>query len=200
MLLHFKARDRPAIAAMWTIDEVMARVVRGGGPQPALAAIKLAWWREALERLDLAPAPAEPRLQAVARELLTRGIAGREVAALEPGWTELLQEEPDAELVASRGRVLFGLAARIIGASDPQLDEAGELVALTDAIRMGALGLHEARRSVSAKLRRRMNRRARPITLAARLAARDLQEPQGTPARALSLIGHRVTGIIAHAD
>lgn len=200
MLLHFRARDRSAIAALWAIDEAMREVVRSGASQPALAAIKLAWWREALERLDKTPAPPEPRLQAVANDLLPRGVSGRQVAGLEPGWTELLQEQPRPDLVASRGRVLFGISALLVAASEKHLEQAGELVALTDAIRMGKSDFADARRASLAKLQGRIAHKARPITLAARLAARDPVEPEGTPLRALSLIGHRLTGIIARAD
>ena len=42
--------------------------------EPALGAIKLAWWRERLEELDHGKVPAEPRLQAAAAELLPREI------------------------------------------------------------------------------------------------------------------------------
>src|SRR4051812_13606979 len=70
MLLHFPVGVRPAIAALWAVDEAMGAVV-AEATQPALAAIKLAWWRETLERLDRESAPPEPRLQAVQRELLT---------------------------------------------------------------------------------------------------------------------------------
>lgn len=200
MLLHFRVRDRPAIASLWGIDEAMANVVRTGSSQPALAAIKLAWWREALERLDQGPAPAEPRLQAVAHELLPLGIKGEDLAALEPGWMELLQEQPDPDVVASRGRALLTLTARILGANDSRIPDAGALVAVTDAIRMGHDGLLEARQAILSKQHGRVNRRARPVTLAARLAARDPLEAQGTPGRALALIAHRLSGIIAPAD
>ena len=59
MLLHFPRDARPAVAALWAIDEALGAIV-GQASQPALAAITLAWWEEALERLDRAPAPAEP--------------------------------------------------------------------------------------------------------------------------------------------
>ena len=74
--------------------------------EPALAAIKLAWWREQLEKLDTEAPPAEPRLQAARAELLPRGIKGEELAALEMGWAALLDESPDARLVEELGRGL----------------------------------------------------------------------------------------------
>ena len=45
---------RPAFDALLAIDDAMAEIV-ATATQPALAAIKLAWWREALEKLDHAP-------------------------------------------------------------------------------------------------------------------------------------------------
>ena len=65
MLHHFPSGLQPAIAALWAIDEAMWAVIAAAS-QPALAGIKLAWWREALARLDHDPAPPEPRLRAVA--------------------------------------------------------------------------------------------------------------------------------------
>ena len=47
--------------------------------EPMLGPIRLAWWRERLEELDESgEAPAEPRLQAVVRELLPRAVSGRD--------------------------------------------------------------------------------------------------------------------------
>ena len=105
--------------------------------EPALAAIKLAWWREQLERLDTAPPPAEPRLRAAAAELLPRGIKGTELARLEAGWATLLEENPDSKLVGERGETLFGLAARLLNASHAEIAAAGRLYALMDITRRG---------------------------------------------------------------
>jgi phytoene synthase len=49
-LLHFPRGVQPAIGALWAIDEAMGAAIAGAS-QPALAGIKLAWWREALARL-----------------------------------------------------------------------------------------------------------------------------------------------------
>ena len=114
MLLHFPSRVRPAIAALWAIDEAMGDTVMHA-TQPALAAIKLAWWREALIRLDSDPAPPEPRLRAAAQAILPLGISGSAVARLEEGWSALIEEQPDAGRVGQRGKVLFALEAAILG-------------------------------------------------------------------------------------
>ena len=176
----------------------MAAVVERA-TEPALAAIKLAWWREQLEMLDTRPPPAEPRLQAAAAELLPRGIAGHELAALEMGWAALLDDPPDLAAVADRGTGLFRLGARLLGAefADATIGAAGRLFARADAARRGA-------RNVCAEgsARLAIPRRARPLTGLAALAARDLRrggppfEPEATPGRSWTLIRHRMTGRI----
>ena len=105
---------------MFDIDDAMGAVVASAS-QPALAAIKLAWWRENLEKLDVAPPPAEPRLQAAAEELLLRGISGADLAELEEGWALLLERDNREAVmrgVKSRGVTLFGLLARLHSAHD----------------------------------------------------------------------------------
>ena len=161
--------------------------------QPALAAIKLAWWRERLEELDQGKVPAEPRLQAAARELLPRGIEGVEVATLEAGWAALLEEKLDVDVALDRGPKLFRLAARLLGSSSSELlDIAGHLYAAGGLSRRGLApeGL------VVITYSPRVPRRLRPLTSLAALAARDLRriEPEATPARAWALIRHRLTG------
>ena len=64
---------RPAFEALFQIDAAMGDVV-ARATQPALGAVKLAWWRERLEELDQGMVPAEPRLRAVAEQLLPRGV------------------------------------------------------------------------------------------------------------------------------
>ena len=107
--------------------------------QPALGAIRLAWWREALERLDTTSAPAEPRLQAMAAEVLPRGVSGARLAAIEDGFAALLDEAPDAERVGKAGVALFQCAATILGANDPKLELAGAAHALAHAMRNGCI-------------------------------------------------------------
>lgn len=196
MLHHFPPAVRPAVTSLWTIDEAMAAVVAGAS-QPALAGIKLAWWREALMRLDSDPAPPEPRLRAVAETLLTRGISGAEVAVMADGWSALLDERPDAAAVGAGGSTLFTLQARLLGVDDPLLDAAGALWFLTDAMRRKVGSFEPERAALIGELRgRRVGQAARPVTLAARLAARKLTEREATPGRALALIAHRLTGVI----
>jgi phytoene synthase len=189
--LYWPVELRSAFDALFAIDDAMGDVV-ARATEPALAAIKLAWWRERLEELDAGKVPAEPRLQAAADELLTRSIGGASLAELEDGWAALLEADPDPERVAARGAKLFGLASSLLGTADPMTGMAGRLYAL---VRLGH------RPTVSAELARHPFPRAlRPLTALAALAARDARrgasEPQGTPGRAWTLLRHRLTGRI----
>lgn len=185
---------------MFAIDAALADVVMTS-TQPALGAIRLAWWREALERLDSADPPAEPRLQAVAVELLPRGVSGKMLAALEDGYASLLEEEIDADRVMAGGKALFAAGAAMLGSDDPKLAEAGRLYAISTAARRGLMAI-PADASTSNLAGHRFPRSLRPLTALARLAARDVNhaphlEPEATPARAVALVSHRLFGIIA---
>ena len=210
--LYWPAELKPAFDALFAVDDALAEVVTSS-TQPALGAIRLAWWREALERLDSKPPPPEPRLQAAARELLPRGISGRELARLEVGWSALLEPFPDDDLtmeqVAERGTVFFQMASTLIANANKQIDQAGALWGLTNAARQSVdwptrthLFLH-AEEALARLCSHRFDRRVRPLTALAGLAARDAKkgefniEPEATPGRALVLLRHRITGRIA---
>jgi phytoene synthase len=170
--------------------------------EAALGAIKLAWWREALERLDSSPPPPEPRLQAVATELLPRGISGAKLAGLEDGWATLLEEKPDTERVRTRGVRLFAIAVKLLGGSDPLLETAGRLYAAQDVARRNLAPSHWPKEELHQLARHRFPRRLRPLTALARLAARDARqspvlEPEATPGRAFALLRHRISGRVA---
>jgi phytoene synthase len=189
--LYWPVELRGAFDALFGIDDAMGAVV-ARATEPALAAIKLAWWRERLEELDAGKVPAEPRLQAATDELLTRSIAGISLAELEDGWAALLEADPDPERVAVRGARLFGMASSLLGIADPMTEMAGRLYALA---RLGH------RPKVPPELAgHRFPKRLRPLSGLAALAARDATraspEHEGTPGRALALLRHRMTGRI----
>lgn len=182
------------------IDGAFADVVATSS-EPALGAIRLAWWREALERIDTHPAPPEPRLQAVATDLLPRGISGKEIARIEDGYATLLEEMPDADRVGAAGAVLFSCAAKLLGANDALLADAGKLYAFSRAARMGLMAYPEAS-GPGSLAGHRFGSSLRPLTAMARLAARDIRngaqiEPEATPGRAIALLSHRMFGTIA---
>ncbi|HVF83325.1 MAG TPA: hypothetical protein VM913_04030 [Sphingomicrobium sp.] len=160
--------------------------------QPALAAIKLAWWRDALERLDVAPAPAEPRLRAAAAELLPRGIAGHALAGLEEGWAALLEPAVDYTRLDLRGERLFALAAQLLGQAPP-VPEAGRLWAAVDLARRTGRPLPKVVALPAAP------RGLRPLTMLSAVAARDSRrgvplESEATSARSWTILRHRFTG------
>lgn len=196
--LYWPLELRPAFDALFAIDDAMGEVVVRS-TQPALGAIKLAWWRDRLEELDEGKIPAEPRLQAAARELLTRGITGAKLAGLENGWATLLEEEPDIERVGERGARLFEIAAILLGASDERIDAAGRLFAYEQVARKGLRPPFYPMEEMHMLARHRVSRRLRPLTALSRLAFRDVKrapavEAEGTPGRAAALVAHRLTG------
>ena len=195
--LYWPAELRPAFDALLDIDEAMGDVV-AKATEPALAAIKLAWWRDRIEELDEGKVPAEPRLQAAGNELLPRGISGVSLAKLEDGWATLLEAEPDVERIGIRGATLFASAAKLLGASDPRVEAAGRLYALSGAGRRRNAPMPEI---LPELIGHRFPRPLRPLTALAALAARDARrpniEPEATPGRAWTLLRHRLTGRIA---
>ena len=203
------ARDRAALAALFAIDGAMGDVLRGTS-DPMIGRIRLAWWRERLEELDQgAQAPAEPRLQAAARELLSRGIKGRDLAALEGGWLRLFDEFPwdagTAEAIWFRGRRLFALGAQLLARTEDRIEEAGGLWALVDAARhCSDPASREALIGQATVFARglggtRFPAPLRPLSMLAALALRDCRgrrpfEREGTPGRAGAMLRHRLSG------
>lgn len=168
--------------------------------EPALGAIRLAWWREALERLDHEPPPPEPRLQAAACELLPRGVSGAMLAELEDSRAAQLDEALDPVRVALGGERLFAIGGRLLGATDQLLAAAGRAYASGRARRREHEGA-PAIEGIAGLRRHRFPKSLRPLTALARLAVRDLRngvvEPEATPARAAALLSHRLFGRVA---
>ena len=199
--LYWSVGLRPAFDALFAIDDAMGDAV-ARATEPALGAIKLAWWRERLQDLDSGKVPAEPRLQAAADELLTRGIAGVALAGLEDGWATFLDEQPDFARVAGRGARLFAMAATLLDATDPLIGAAGRIYGFAPAWRRGLITVGSPLDDLKRLRKHRFPRQLRPLTGMARLAARDAgrgqaMEPEGTPGRAAALITHRLTGRVA---
>jgi phytoene synthase len=208
-LTYVPLKNRGALAALFAIDRAMGDVVRTT-KEPMLGPIRLAWWREQLEELDKeAGAPAEPRLQQVERDLIPRGVSGRELAALESGWLRLFDPFPwtvqTSEAIWFRGNLLFGLSARALGRADERIQGAGGLWALVDAARhcsdpQSRAMLVEQSRSFARGLGGvRFPGPLRPLSMLAVLAMRDSRrgepfEREGTPSRAAAMLRHRLSG------
>lgn len=198
---------RLALHALWSLDEAFGTVL-STGREPMIGRIRLAWWREALERLDREPPPKEPVLEGVATHLLPAGIAGAELADMEEAWSAILTQEPitGAELnayAAHRGGLMFRFAAQLLGSPDRQVETAGEAWALVDLARHSSEP-HDIAATLAAaaerKLPRRWPRPLRPLGMLAILAARDAErgperwEPPGAPPRLARMMRHRLTG------
>jgi phytoene synthase len=201
------AAARPAVEALWRLDVTLGAVL-ATGRDPMVSRIRLAWWRESLERLDSAPSPAEPVLQALAAHVLPRGVSGAELAAMEAGWAELLADGPldEAGLAAyasSRGGRLFRLCARLLGGGDDGLGEAGACWALADLARRSS-NPAEARAALDLAARAAVEGfprgRLAPLGMLMCLAKRDIErgaadrERQGSPARMARLMAFRLFG------
>jgi 15-cis-phytoene synthase len=193
---------RPAFATLWNLDLALADVVSTTS-EPALGAIRLAWWRERLEELDHGAVPAEPRLSAIRRQLLGRGITGHELSQLEDAWLPLLNAFPwgdeQAQGLELRGRILFGLGARLLGESPETAGRAGALWSLIDGAdhcsdATSRNVLRERAASVLASMRQPMPSRLRVLTVLAALAAADLVREGSGLKRLSAAARHRLWG------
>src|SRR5689334_4554893 len=208
-LTYVPLRDRGALAALFAIDRAMGDVVRST-KEPMLGPIRLAWWRERLEELDDGGvSPAEPRLQQVERELIPRGVTGRELATLESGWLRLFDPFPwtvqTSEAIWFRGNLLFGLAARIVGRAEERIQGAGGLWALVDAARhcsdaqSRAMLLDQARAFGRGLAGIRFPGPLRPLSMLTVMAVGDFRrgspiDREASPRRAAAMLRHRFSG------
>jgi phytoene synthase len=207
-LSYIPAASREAVRALWQLDAALGAVL-AGGREPLISQIKLAWWRDSLEKLDRERAPAEPALLAASEHILPRRVTGAELSGMEEGWTALLTPEvlTDQELAlyaAARGALLFRFTARLLESeSSPEIEAAGERWALVDLARHSGNDVDADAAVAAARVREgppRWPSRLRPLGMLAALAARDIEErrprwePQGSPRRMLRMLGHRFSG------
>lgn len=154
---------RPVLNTMFAFDERLAAVAVSAR-EPALAAIRLQWWHDALGN---GPVPGEPMLAA----LTGFGIAG-DLQPLAAHWGDWL--EGDADAPGRCGMLIFARAATALSPHAPlpdDIDEAGRLWGLV-RLSGGARPQTEA-----ALLTGRWPRALLPLRLLARLSARRLSHP-----------------------
>ena len=185
--LHWPESRRSALDTALALDDRLAEVALGAA-QPALGAIKLAWWRDQLAALDTQAPPPEPLLLRIVSDLMVAGVSGANCAALAEAWLRVVDEQPDP---APRGEALFALLGRINGTAAVP---GGEAFSRADLARRS--GDPEWLRKVPAEP---VPRPMRPITVLDALGRRDAArfwppEPEGTPGRSWTLIRHRLTG------
>jgi 15-cis-phytoene synthase len=204
-LAYVPAPRRAGVEALWRLDLALGQVL-ATGREPMISRIRLAWWRETLEKLDQGRPPSEPVLEALAAHVLPAGLRGADLAVLAEGWEILLAPDPlnAADLHAyaeKRGEALFTLGARLLGAAAPP-PPGGGAWALVDFARRSA-SADEAAAAIAAARAvppAKWPSRLRPLGMLVRLARRDAArfprpfEPQGAPARMVRMLAHRLTG------
>ncbi|WP_226946642.1 squalene/phytoene synthase family protein [Rhizorhabdus phycosphaerae] len=211
-LSYAAAARKPALAALWQLDERMGAIV-AAARDPLIGSMRLVWWRDALADLDdrSARVPAEPLLQALSAATLTAGVTGSDLAALEEGWSVLLDEDtPNVAQIEThgtgRGAPLFRMAATLLGQVPDDIEAAGAGWALAD---LGhRLQSPEARRTARAAASRHLAqvdlrawpRSLRPLGLLTLLARADAALPadrlrrQGSPKRLFRSLAYGLLG------
>ncbi|QJU58635.1 squalene/phytoene synthase family protein [Sphingomonas sp. AP4-R1] len=203
-ITYAPAAARPGLAALFALDERLGTIV-GTTTEPMIGLMRLAWWREALERLDHGPVPAEPLMAALAEHVLSHGVTGADLSQIEDGWTALLDDE---DVVTRHGRErganLFRIAGRVLGDADARFPAAGEGWALADlAHRHSDPAIRQAARERAGAVLGGMSggawaKAGRVLGALAVLARRDVAEDaprrQGSPGRLARMLALRLTG------
>ena len=205
-LSYVPAKRRPSVEALWRLDAALGAVL-AGGREPLISQIKLAWWREALEKLDREKAPAEPVLQALAEHVMPV-VTGAALSGLEQGWAVLLSQDAlsatDLGRYAERGRLIFRYSAELLGTqASAEVVQAGAVWAWADLARHSgepdaSAALQKVRQQSDAAYRWPVA--LRPLGMLWALARRDAErglgrlEAPGAPARMARMLRHRFTG------
>lgn len=203
-LLHAPARSRAGLAALWALDEALARLV-ATTKQPLIGQIRLTWWHERLTGLAQGAPAGEPVLGALAAHALPAGVTPAALAGVVEGWEELLEggrlaDDALARHARLRGGGLFACAARLLGSERDPAEAAGEGWALVDLARHvsdaeeRATALRLAEPALATALAPRWSRAGRPLGLLAVLAARGPGEVKAAPARTWRALRFRLTG------
>lgn len=205
-LVYAPVEARAALATLWRLDEALAQVVRTTS-EPLVGRMRLTWWHDALLALADRRAPAEPLLRDVEAHLKP-SIAPERLVPLIDGWEALLDPLPlsadaIADHAAGRGKILFEVAAELLGGSEGErFVDAGRLWALADLA--GHVSDSEtvaraqaAGRALIPGLPGRWPRHLRALGALAVLARGDVEgraRPRGSPSRTLRALGHRLSG------
>ena len=205
-LSYARDADRPALAALFALDDALAALLRSTS-EPAIAQIRLAWWREEIARLVPGTPPAMPVLAGLSEHVLPRGIDPARLVQIVEGWEVLIEAQAlDRNALmtfaASRGGTLFAIGGDLLNV--PVDPAAGEGWALSDLARHlanddeAAIARQLAQDRLSVK--RRWPRPARSLGAVAAIASMDLALPPGaappigSPRRVARLAWMRLTG------
>ena len=167
------------------IDDALAEVVASSS-QPALGAIRLAWWREALERLDL----VRRRRAAVAGGRDRAAAARDKRGGRSPGWRmagrRCSTSEPDIERVAERGEKAVRHRRRSCSVQSRPDAGRGRAALCLSSRSSAAIRVPQSIgrwRKCTSLPRHRFPARLRPLTALAALAARDVRQAAGPSSR-----------------
>lgn len=205
LVLAYAAREkRPALAALWGLDEAMA-VIAPHVREPMAGLIRLQWWSDALAALDQSPPTPEPVLRALAEAVLPLGISGSELAALADGWEAIVTHETldDAAVeqhARARGEALFLLAGRVLGAGPEDPVAAGGMGwALAELPRRAKIAHAAGARARAAELlgaasRERWSRAGRPLGALVHLSRLEQNSGGPVPTHVVRALYHVATG------
>lgn len=114
ILAHSRGKLREALEAMLQLDHLLARAVHTSS-EPALAQLRLAWWRDQIgqHRVPPTPLPPDPLLGSIIRHWGDKRQEG--LIALVDGWEQLIGDGPlgnedRAGLCHGRGAAFADLA------------------------------------------------------------------------------------------
>ncbi|QYE34417.1 squalene/phytoene synthase family protein [Polymorphobacter sp. PAMC 29334] len=199
--LYSPSAIRPALFALHALDLELAQVV-ATTTEAMLGEIRLAWWREALTKLDIAPPPAQPVLASLGDYALPLGVKGQALEPLEDAFLSLLIEERLAGRVLDdhldrRGGTLFAACATALGVAQPSARALGRVWALGQLVREGVkappVDPDDARRIAAEAFPARLAPALRPLAALAGFAAADVARALGDrPAGVPGGIGRQV--------
>lgn len=186
---------RPALSALFALDAKLGEIV-ASTTETMIGQLRLAWWREALERLDREDAPAEPLLRQLQSALPGTGVTGATLAGMIDGWEQLLLADPADRAAreayaAGRGGTLFAAAALVLGTDLPAARQAGEGWALA---KLGNRDAVIARQRFAASFATSWPRAARPLGVLALLARFDMNDRTRPLRHLAALLRFRMTG------
>jgi 15-cis-phytoene synthase len=194
-LAYTPAAIRPAFAVHLALDNKW-RGIFETGREPLIGQMKLAWWREALEKPENERPKGEPLLAVLAAAghpmLLSSALQ------LLDAWEAIITHDADdraglAELSTEYGKALFGGYASLAGFTD--CGKCQQLAGYYGVLRAGEAVDVMAFNICRAKLRKR---NWRPLTILATAAYLESLEKASGGAkqiyRGLRLLGHAMTG------
>ncbi len=182
-------RLRPILTSALLLDSKLARLALSGD-EPALAQLKLAWWRDELqmERCSSMVLPPDPLLASLLRTWTTSKAS---LVALVDGWEELVGSppwEPSAVNAFASGRAaLFEGLTSLLGCTDylPAAAAHGEMWARADFMHFSSKG------SERIPILPSLPRELRPLAIIGKLSARAIKRG-GRP-----LFGDRLSPFVA---